>query len=155
MKRVEPRYDMLPHGVHIVTAAHDGKQAGLALAYATQLSNDRLLLAIGNQSYTQELLLASGSFGLTSLAADQQDIAAQFGFSSSRDHDKFAGVGWHAAETGSPLLDDGLVALDCRVETVHDEPATHAKLVIGRVVVCELLRAEGGESLLFYQDDYA
>jgi len=65
--------------------------------------------------------------------------------------DKFAGVGCHTAETGSPLLDDCAAALDCEAVAVHDQG--NAKLIIGRILKAERVR-EQYEPLFYREEDY-
>jgi len=148
---VQLRHDMLAHGVNIVCAEHQGKRGGLAVAWATQVGTERVLICVGSQSATRELILSSGAFGLSVLGRDQVELGRLFGRHSIRDVDKFEGLGWHAGTTGSPLLDDCLVALDCRVEDVHDRGT--AKLIVGRIVSGER-RREAGEPLIYREEDY-
>jgi len=149
---MEHTHDMLTHGVNIVTAAHDGKRAGLAVAWATQVGTDHVLVCIGKQSHTRELILASRAFGLSVLAADQLDVSKRFGLQSSRKVDKFEGLGTHTLETGSPLLDDCALALDCRVAAVHEHGT--ARLIVGEIVAAERIR-ESCEPLLYRESDYS
>ncbi|MDI6809128.1 MAG: flavin reductase family protein [Candidatus Eisenbacteria bacterium] len=145
------RHDMLAHGVNVVCAEHKGKRGGLAVAWATQVGTERVLICVGSQSATRKLILSSGAFGLSVLGRDQQKIAHLFGRYSSRDRNKFESIGWHTAETGSPLLDDCSVALDCRVEDVHERG--DAKLIVGRIVSAER-RRQGCEPLIYREEDY-
>lgn len=145
------RHDMLNHGVNVVCAQHDGRVGGLAVAWATQLSTDRILICVGSQSSTRELILNSKAFGLSVLYRDQVEIARLFGRKSSRSVNKFEHVGYHTAETASPLLDDCMITLDCRVEAVHD--ANGPKLIIGRVVGVEFVKKEA-EPLIYKEEDY-
>lgn len=145
------RHDMLAHGVNVVCAQHEGKRGGLAVAWATQVAKDRVLICVGKQSATRELILGSRAFGLSVLGQEQVDVARAFGRRSSRRVDKFEEVGYHTAETGSPLLDDCAVTLDCRVESVYDEGSQ--KLIIGRVVSAEGQREEY-EPLIYREEDY-
>jgi flavin reductase (DIM6/NTAB) family NADH-FMN oxidoreductase RutF len=146
------RHDMLTHGVNVVTARQEDRLAGLAVAWATQTATDRILICVGSQSATRGLILGSGAFGLSVLKREQLQIARTFGRKSSRDVDKFAGLGHHAAETGSPLLDDCIAAFDCRVESVHDQDGG-SKLIVGRIVHAELNQKEA-EPLLYKEEDY-
>lgn len=145
------RHDMLTHGVYAVCAQHGDQRAGLAVAWATQVGTDRILICVGQQSATRELILASRAFGLSVLRADQVALARTFGRQSSRRVDKFAGLGYHTARTGSPLLDDCGAAFDCQVVDVYDHGTQ--KLIIGRIVGAEL-RREGYEPLLYAEEDY-
>jgi flavin reductase (DIM6/NTAB) family NADH-FMN oxidoreductase RutF len=148
---MELRHDMLTHGVYIVTAQHEGKRGGLAVAWATQVAKDRLLICVGEQSATRELILASRAFGLSVLTREQVDVARWFGSQSGLKVDKLARVGYHTAETGSPLLDDCAATFDCRVEAVHDRDSQ--KLIIGHIVAAER-RKEEYEPLIYREEDY-
>ena len=109
------------------------------------------MICVGKQSTTRELILGSKAFGLSVLARDQVKVARAFGTRSSRDVDKFEGVSYHMAATGSPLLDDCALTLDCRVEAVHDDGTE--KLIIGKVVAAER-RKEQHEPLIYREEDY-
>jgi flavin reductase (DIM6/NTAB) family NADH-FMN oxidoreductase RutF len=148
---VKLRHDMLTHGVNVVCAAHQGKRGGLAVAWATQVGVDRILICVGAQSATRELILASRAFGLSVLTDDQLDVARSFGTRSGRKVDKLAGFGYHTAETGSPLLDDCAAALDCRVIAVHD--LDKEKLIIGHIVRAER-SSDAYRPLLYREEDY-
>lgn len=145
------RHDMLTHGVYVVAAQHGDKRGGLAVAWATQVSTDRILICVGSQSATRELILASQAFGLSVLTREQLDVARVFGTRSSRNVDKFEGIGYHTAESGSPLLDDCAATFDCRVEVVYD--LDREKLIVGRIVAAERLQ-EAYQPLIYHQEDY-
>jgi flavin reductase (DIM6/NTAB) family NADH-FMN oxidoreductase RutF len=148
---MELKHDMLTHGVYIVSAQHEGKRGGLAVAWATQLATNRILICVGKQSATRELILASRAFGLSVLTREQIDVARAFGTRSSRKVEKFEGIGYHTAETGSPLLDDCAATFDCRVETVYDHG--NQKLIVGQIVAAER-RQETYEPLIYKEEDY-
>jgi len=145
------RHDMLTHGVYIVCAQHEGKKGGLAVAWATQLDTDYILICVGSQSATRELILNSRAFGLSVLAKGQIDVAKLFGGQSSRKVNKFEKIGYHTVKTGSPLLDDCAAAFDCQVEDVHDH--RDEKLIIGKIVAAEFLKKEC-KPLVYREKDY-
>jgi flavin reductase (DIM6/NTAB) family NADH-FMN oxidoreductase RutF len=64
---------------------------------------------------------------------------------------QFEGLGYHTAETGSPLLDDCAATFDCRVEAVHDQG--DEKLIVGHIVAAERLK-ETYEPLIYREEDY-
>lgn len=145
------RHDMLTHGVNVVCAQHEGRLGGLAVAWATQVARDRILICVGKQSATRELILSSRAFGLSVLCREQLDVARLFGTRSSRRVNKFEEIGYHRAETGSPLLDDCAATFDCRVQVVYD--LATEKLIVGRIVAAERLRDEY-EPLIYREEDY-
>jgi flavin reductase (DIM6/NTAB) family NADH-FMN oxidoreductase RutF len=127
-------HDRLCHGVNIVTASHEGKRAGLAVAWACQVSGDRILVVIGSQSHTRPMIEASGAFGVSVLKEGQQDLGRRFGRQQSDDVDKFEGLEVFAAETGAPLLRGCPAWFDCRVAESFEMGGT--KLVVGEIVAC-------------------
>ena len=145
------RHDMLTHGVYIVSAQHGGKRGGLAVAWATQVGTNRILICVGKQSATRELILASRAFGLSVLTREQIDVARAFGTRSSRKVDKFEGIGYHTAETSSPLLDDCAATFDCKVGAVYDHG--DQKFIVGHIVAAERLK-ETYEPLIYREEDY-
>jgi len=145
------RHDMLTHGVNIVCAQHEGKYGGLAVAWATQVDTDYILICVGSQSYTRELILNSKTFGLSILAKEQVNVAKIFGGRSSRKINKFKEISFHTSKTGSPLLDNCVAAFDCEVEVVHDHNDT--KLIIGKILTAEFLQKEY-EPLVYREEDY-
>jgi flavin reductase (DIM6/NTAB) family NADH-FMN oxidoreductase RutF len=142
---------MLTHGVYVVCAQYNGQRGGLSVAWATQVATDRILICVGSQSATRELILGSKAFGLSVLAEEQVETARAFGTRSSSDVDKFEGFSHHTAETGSPLLDDCAATFDCRVEDAHDDGSS--KLIIGRIVAAER-RREVYVPLTYREEDY-
>ncbi|MEO0293935.1 MAG: flavin reductase family protein [candidate division WOR-3 bacterium] len=145
------RYDMLTHGVNIVCTKYEGKFSGLAVAWATQIDVDRILICVGSQSYTRELILKSKIFGLSVLAKGQEEIARKFGRQSSKKVDKFKNIAYHTLKTGSPLLNDCIAVFDCEVEKVFDYNDT--KLIVGKIVAAEFIRKEY-EPLVYKEKDY-
>jgi flavin reductase (DIM6/NTAB) family NADH-FMN oxidoreductase RutF len=143
--------DMLTHGVNIVCANHEGKKAGLAVAWATQIDTDYILICVGSQSATRELILNSRAFGLSVLVKGQEGVARVFGRQSSLKANKFEKISYHTAKTGSPLLDDCAAAFDCKVEDVYDHGTE--KLIIGKIVAAEFIRKEYNP-LVYREEDY-
>ena len=57
---------------------------------------------------------SAGSFCVNVLTDEQEDVCRVFAQSGG---DKFRGVGWRPAPSGSPILHDVLAWVDCRIET--------------------------------------
>jgi 3-hydroxy-9,10-secoandrosta-1,3,5(10)-triene-9,17-dione monooxygenase reductase component len=92
---------------------------------------------------------ASGSFCASVLAEDQEPIARRFAASGG---DKFTGLAWHPSPvSGSPLLDDGLAWMDCRIYN-RFEAGDHW-LVLGEVLGLSIVR-DGG-ALVFHDGAFS
>jgi flavin reductase (DIM6/NTAB) family NADH-FMN oxidoreductase RutF len=79
------------------------------------------------------------------------ELARRFGRRSSPPLDKYEGIGYHTAATGSPLLDECALTLDCRVTDVFDLGTK--KLIIGRIEAAQRLRTEF-DPLIYREEDY-
>ena len=104
----------------IVTARAGERTGGLVATFVNQASIvpelPRVLVGLARQHHTTRLAEASGAFALHLIGEDRLDWVWRFGLASGRDMDKLHGLPWQIGTTGSPLLDDALAWLDCRVE---------------------------------------
>lgn len=135
-------------GVTVVTTLSDGEPAGMTATAFTSVSLDPpiVLCCMNASSRTAAAVLASQSFAVNLLAADQEDLAARF---ASRADDKFAEVTWTPGPEGLPLLTGALASVACRVRSVT-EAGTH-RIVLGDVVASA--RADG-EPLVYLDGRY-
>ena len=81
------------------------------------------------------------------LAEDQEEVCRRF---ASKGDDKFAGLGWAPAGSGSPLLDGVLAWIDCDIDSVT-EAGDHF-CVMGRVR--DLAVVHDGAPLVFFRGGY-
>jgi flavin reductase (DIM6/NTAB) family NADH-FMN oxidoreductase RutF len=70
-------------------------------------------------------------FTVSVLERGAMELVRHFGTTSGRDVDKLAGVGWHAAPSGAPVLDEALAYFDCVLTATF--PAGDHNIVLGRV----------------------
>jgi len=144
---------LLPAPVAVIGAANDGVLGGLTASWVTRVSMEPplLLVSVGHERFTWELLGDQGEFTVSLLAAGQVPEARLFGLESRRDVDKWA-------QTEHVLLGDGVPALEhcsvrflCRMEnrfTTGDHDC-----FVGRVVEWEVVA--GGPALPLRGSDYA
>jgi flavin reductase (DIM6/NTAB) family NADH-FMN oxidoreductase RutF len=139
-------------GVTIVTAAHEGVQHGMTVSAFTSLTltPPQVLISLARNARTHGLVLRAKSFGVTILAADQQEISERFAGRVPDDNDRLAGLETFTLVTGAPLLAGGLSHLDCRVVTMLE--CGTSTLFIGEVVATQSLPQ--GDPLLYFNRDY-
>ncbi|HVT66106.1 MAG TPA: flavin reductase [Trebonia sp.] len=89
----------------------------------------------------------AGMFCVNILSSGQKELCAQF---ARKGTDKFAGVSWHPAPSGAPVLDGVMAWIDCEL-TQTFESGDHY-IAIGRVL--QLEAAEYGAPLVFFQGGY-
>ncbi|HEX5265209.1 MAG TPA: flavin reductase family protein [Acidimicrobiales bacterium] len=135
-------------GVVVVTGTTAQGPGGFTCQSFTSVSLDPPLVAIfpGKSSTSWPGIGESGAFCANVLTEEQEALCRAFAVSGG---DKFSGVGWSTAATGSPVLNDVLAWIDCRVEAVHD--AGDHLVVLGRV---QEMAYSNGRPLLFYRGGF-
>ena len=125
-------------GVTIVSAQHNGQRHGMTVSSFTSVSltPPLVLVSLEQSTRTHQLLLASGSFGVTILDASQQEISDQFAGRQTEEVDRFAGQEIHTLISGAPILNQYLTTMDCRVVS-KISMGTHT-IFIGEVIALEV-----------------
>jgi 3-hydroxy-9,10-secoandrosta-1,3,5(10)-triene-9,17-dione monooxygenase reductase component len=139
-----------PTGVTIIAGMDGEDPVGLAVGSFFSLSLDPALVGfcVDKSSGSWARMSGSGSFCVNILGADQEDVCRVFATSGE---DKFKGIGWKPAESGSPLVDGVLAWIDCSVEDIHDGGDHH--IVVGRVLGLSVVNE--GAPLVFFRGGYA
>ena len=133
----------------VATGLLDGKPVGFAAQSFVSLSLEPPLVALcpGRSSSSWPQIRDSGSFCINVLASDQQPICDAFARSGG---DKFAGLEWSPAPSGSPLLAGILAYVDCDLVAEHD--AGDHTIAVGQVRSLDVLAQ--GTPLLFFRGGY-
>jgi 3-hydroxy-9,10-secoandrosta-1,3,5(10)-triene-9,17-dione monooxygenase reductase component len=136
-------------GVAIITAIDAGEPVGMAANSFTSVSLDPplVLFCAATTSSTWPRIQRSGGFTVNILGSHQEEVSRLF---ATRGADRFGSVGWHIGVGGSPVLDDELAYLDCRIEAEH-EAGDHV-IVVGRVL--DLGITADSSPLLFHRGAY-
>ncbi|HAS12627.1 MAG TPA: monooxygenase [Acidimicrobiaceae bacterium] len=139
-----------PTGVTVIAGMDGDEPVGLAVGSFFSLSLDPALVGfcVDRSSGSWARMVDSGSFSVNILGADQEDVCRVFATSGE---DKFDGIGWKPAESGSPLIDGVLAWIDCAVEDVH--AGGDHEIVVGRVLGLDV--ANEGSPLVFFRGGYA
>jgi flavin reductase (DIM6/NTAB) family NADH-FMN oxidoreductase RutF len=140
-------------GVSIVACGAGDGRSGCTVTALTSLSLSppTLLVCLSREAQTLSRLTDTGAFSVSVLGARHRELADRFASRvAERGAARFAVGRWTTLATGSPLLADALVAIDCRVEEIL-ERHTHA-IVIGAVVAVQ--RGEGGAALAHWRSQY-
>ena len=138
-----------PTGVTVITAAGDDGPSGMAVGSFSSVSLEPPLVAFfaGKSSTSWPKIEVTGSFCVNILAEDQEHVCRRF---ASKEEDKFAGIGWKPASSGSPLIDGVLAWIDCDIDSVID--AGDHVCVMGRVR--DLAVGHDGSPLVFFRGGY-
>lgn len=143
---------LITNGVYVITAQWQGRLNGMAAAWVTRISADPVLVAVAiwQKNLTHAFIKGSQNFAINVLAEGQQELGRKFGRCSGRTVDKFAGVPYRPGHTGSPILQEALAYLDCRV--IFEKTFGDHTLFVGEVV--EEGIQHKGEPLVYRHEDY-
>jgi len=119
-----PIFDRLDRELWLITAQAGQRRGGLIATFVSRASLvpalPRVTVGLAKHHHTWELIEASGAFALHLIGEDQLEWVWRFGLRSGRDCDKLEGLAARSGVTGSPILNDALAWLDCRVEARLD-----------------------------------
>jgi flavin reductase (DIM6/NTAB) family NADH-FMN oxidoreductase RutF len=144
--------DVLGHfvsGVVVITAQGPDGPLGFTCQSFASLSLDPPLISFSpaRTSSTWPRIRDVGSFCVNVLAEDHQEYSNGFARSGT---DKFAGVSWNPAPSGSPVLEGVSAWIDCTLWNEYDG-GDHT-VVLGRV--SDLGADATRLPLLFYRGNY-
>jgi flavin reductase (DIM6/NTAB) family NADH-FMN oxidoreductase RutF len=140
-----------PTGVTVVASiGADGQPVGLAVGSFCSVSLEPALVLFcpSVTSTSFPAIRDAGVFVVNVLNEEQEDVSRVF---ASKAENKFAGVGWRHARSGSPIVNEALAWIDCRIHRI-DEAGDHY-VVIGQVLDLGVNDRVGGP-LLFYRGGY-
>ncbi|RKX43007.1 MAG: flavin reductase [Thermotogae bacterium] len=140
---VKSAFDLLTHGVYIVSSAHEGENAGMTAAWVMQSSYKPKILAvsIAPSRFTASIIEKSGLFCIQVLSKQDRAIGELFGYKSQRDLDKFAEVEWFKSEKFElPVLQRTLAYFEC--ELCGKLTAGDHVIYNGTVVNYKLMKAD-------------
>lgn len=124
----------LINGVTVVSTMLGAKINALTVAWVSRVSYSPplVMIAIGKTRYSHDMIKESGVFAVNVLSTADIETARHFGLKSGRKTDKFEGLRYGTKTTGSPILDDCMAWMDCRVVSKHD--AGSHTIFIGEVL---------------------
>ena len=140
------------NGVAIVTTSGSAGQAGLTVSSVCSVcAEPALILAcVNTDNEFCKMAEANGVIAINLLTSAQANLSNVFaGFGDNPDDDRFLSGRWDSLYTGSPVLIDALVSLDCTIDS-HRIHGTHT-VYMGRVVA---VRSNDAPALVYCQRTY-
>jgi flavin reductase (DIM6/NTAB) family NADH-FMN oxidoreductase RutF len=134
----------MPYGLYVIGGRAGERRNLMTLNWATQVSFDPKLLAVGveKEALTHELIDAGGAFTLN--LVDREDRAIVRKFTKPAEDDPAAstlnGFAYRTGATGAPILVQAVGFADCEVRQRVD--CGGHTLFIGEVVDADFLKAE-------------
>ncbi len=131
-----------------------GKRVGVTVSSFTSVSLNppSILVCLYKNNTSSQLLLESGHFAVSILAEGRGAISEQFAGHGLPDGvDRFHEIAVSTQVTGSPILDEAIGWLDCRIQAAHDG-GTHW-IVVGEVLAAGR-RDDEAKPLLYFNRSY-
>ncbi|MBP3427573.1 MAG: flavin reductase [Clostridia bacterium] len=142
----------MSYGVYLTTTTDAGKPVGCVSNSNTQITSSpaTFSVSLNHDNYTTECIRRSGLFAFTILSEKSDpSLIGRFGFASSRDTDKFAGLDWDRVEW-VPVVKAGCGYVVCRV-IGEMETSTHT-IFLGEAIAAEKLSDEIPMTYRYYHE---
>lgn len=139
--------------VNIVTTDGPAGRYGVAVSAVCSVTDDppTVLVCINRISKANETLKANGVLCVNVLAGRHEALSSRFSTRAFSITERFGDEAlWTRLQTGSPVLTDASVALDCRIAS-YREVGTHS-VFFGEVQKLQL--ADRAESLVYFNRSY-
>ncbi len=98
----------------------------------------RVVVFLGKDKYTAELIGKSKVFSISLLSTKQLELVRNFGMFSGRETNKFTNVKFKLSATGSPIISDSVGYADCKV--IEQVDLGDHTAFVGLIVKSELLQ---------------
>ena len=136
-------------GVTIITTLENKMPHGITANSFTSvsLSPPLVMFCLGKSSTNFDAFMNSDCFAVNILTAEQNELSTHF---ATFDGDRFDGLNWTKWETGAPILEDVISAIDCRIEAKHD--AGDHVIMVGLVVRAQVQNFSS--PLLYFKGGY-
>jgi flavin reductase (DIM6/NTAB) family NADH-FMN oxidoreductase RutF len=106
-----------------------------------------VMFCLGKSSTNFDAFMNSDCFAVNILTSKQDKLSTHF---ATFEGDRFDGLNWSTWETGAPILQNVISAIDCRREATHD--AGDHVIMVGLVVRAEVQNQSS--PLLYFKGGY-
>ena len=140
--------------VNIITTKGPEGKGGFTASAVCSVTDDpaTLLVCINRNSVSGGVAKSNGIICVNTLAAGQQELAGVFaGITKCAMEDRFLVGNWGELVTGAPVLQDAVVAFDCRIVDMVDK-GTHT--VMFAEIEAIRFGNPGGQALIYFARDY-
>ena len=126
--------DRVPHGLFLMTAAHDDTRTGVLSTRVQICAADPFLIVVSIPKGTsiEPLLRDSRSFGLCRIDEQDRLMQRRFDPQPTRNEDPFVAMPTSTAVTGAPIVHRAKFYFDCSI-VGHIAPEADCRLYLGHV----------------------
>jgi len=141
-------------GVTVVTVCKDNIRRGMTANAFTSVSLNPplVLVSVDKKADTHGLMMETDTFCINILAEHRRQWSDWWAGKAPKDQDQFANIPYSSKVTGSPVLDDCLGYIDCKVWARY-EGGDHT-LFVGEVQEAAMSNDPNLKPLLFFASKY-
>ena len=141
-------------GVTVVTVCKDNIRRGMTANAFTSVSLNPplVLVSVDKKADTHGLMMETDTFCINILAEHRRQWSDWWAGKAPKDQDQFANIPYSNKVTGSPVLDDCLGYIDCKVWARYDG-GDHT-LFVGEVQEAAMSNDPNLKPLLFFASKY-
>jgi flavin reductase (DIM6/NTAB) family NADH-FMN oxidoreductase RutF len=126
-------FQLTDQEIFVLTSCHAGQRSGQVATWVMPASlipeRLRLVVTLSPSNATTAIIRQSRELVIQLLAADQAELMFTFGYYSSRDYDKFAGLDLQSSPAGLPILPETCGWAECQVKEWLDLGDRHLLIV--------------------------
>ncbi len=152
MDQVEKAIRKIRNGVFVITFNLDGRNYGITTAWINRAAfkPNMLMISIGKNRKGYEDLLDCEVFCVNILGDSHLEIARHFGFTDGKNINNFDGVELKEMENGSPVLENCVAAIECKL--IKKTDAGDHVILFGEILNAVDLE---GEAMVFNREDFS
>jgi flavin reductase (DIM6/NTAB) family NADH-FMN oxidoreductase RutF len=134
---------LLPASCFVLTAAHEGRRAGLvALSVQLCASEPQLIsVAVRKGHVIEPIIRDSHAFAVCRIAPDDKLTARKFAEGATVEGDAFDSLAIESLVTNAPVIKRCIMALDCEVIR-HFDMEADCELYVGRILAGRVYQGE-------------
>lgn len=126
--------DLIPSGLFLITAAHEGVRSGVLIRWVQRCSQkpNMVTVALPKGMPVEPLIRDSRHFAICQISAEDVFLQRKFATIPERSDDPFVALNVETAPSGSPVVSRAMNYLDCELIT-HIEFESQFRLYVGQV----------------------
>ena len=126
--------ELIPSGLFLINAAHDGKRSGVLTRWVQRCSQkpNMITVALPKGMPVEPLIRDSRFFTICQVSADDVVLQRKFATPPDRNDDPFVTLSIETAPSGAPVVSRAMNYLDCELVT-HLEFESEFRLYVGLV----------------------
>jgi len=112
--------EKITYGLYILTTKKGKEINGMIASWVSQVSFNPplVMVVIRTNRYSHKLIRESGIFALNVMGKENTGLVGKFKLPTAKE--KFKGIKWETKTTGSPIINETIAYMDCKLVKTID-----------------------------------